>query len=79
MKSCSTGVWTTSLFREQCARVRRAEKRLGRYTEHDLDENKFQTAQGSISENIVINNLMLQILAACIMFINGDVKGLKNR
>ena len=64
MKFVSSGIWATALTGDQRARIRRAARRSS-YTERDLIENRFPSADSSpgVGDPITSNNDMLYLLA----------------
>ena len=58
---CTTGIWNTNLAQDAKARIRRAARRPARYTEHELIANDFEDADGTVGDDLELDDFAVQM------------------
>ena len=61
MRFATTGTWNTRVT-EKAIRIQRAVRRPRHYTEQDLVNNRFATADGDIGEELAVDDDVINIL-----------------
>ena len=73
----TTSVWDTRLGSGHHARIRRAARRLSRYSEQDLLDNRFESASGSLGEQLDLDELFSALPSALALLSasNNELRG----